>query len=61
MTSARSAWVPAAALLAALLLLLGASLLVGSVRLAPGEVWDALLGGGDARAVTIVRELRLSR
>jgi iron complex transport system permease protein len=57
----RSAWVPGAALLATLLALLAGSLLLGSVRLAPGEVWDALLGSGDARAVTIVRELRLPR
>lgn len=57
----RSAWPAAAALLAALLALLAGSLLLGSVRLAPGEVWSALLGSGDARAVTIVRELRLPR
>jgi iron complex transport system permease protein len=57
----RSAWAPAAALAAALLLVLSASLLLGSVRLAPGEVWNALLGSGDARAVTIVRELRVPR
>jgi iron complex transport system permease protein len=48
-------------LAAALLLVLSASLLFGSVRLAPGEVWSALAGSGDARAVTIVRELRLPR
>jgi iron complex transport system permease protein len=57
----RSAWVAGPALLAALLALLAGSLLLGSARLAPGEVWAALLGSGDARAVTIVRELRLPR
>lgn len=59
--SARPAWTPAALLAAALLLVVAASLLLGSVRLSPGEVVDALLGAGDARAVTIVRELRLPR
>lgn len=57
----RPAWVSAAVLLAALCVLVGGSLLFGSVRLAPGEVWSALTGSGDARAVTIVRELRLPR
>jgi iron complex transport system permease protein len=55
---------PAAAALALLLALaaaLAASLLVGSVALAPGEVVSALFGAGDGRAVTIVRELRLPR
>ena len=57
----RPAWVFAAVLFAALCVLIGGSLLFGSVRLAPGEVWSALFGSGDARAVTIVRELRLPR
>ena len=57
----RSAWAPAAVLLAVLATLVGTSLLFGSVRLSPGEVWNALFGSGDARAVTIVRELRLPR
>jgi iron complex transport system permease protein len=37
------------------------SLAVGSVALAPGEVWAALLGRGDSMAVEVVRNLRLPR
>ncbi len=59
--STRSAWAPAAVLAAALLLVLGGSLAFGSVHLSPAQVLDALFGSGDARAVTIVRELRLPR
>jgi iron complex transport system permease protein len=47
------------AVAAALSLLL--SLAVGSVALAPGEVWAALLGRGDSMAVEVVRNLRLPR
>lgn len=47
------------ALAAAASLLL--SLAVGSVRLAPGEVWAALLGQGEVVAGEVVRELRLPR
>jgi iron complex transport system permease protein len=38
-----------------------ASVLVGSVPLAPGEALAALTGTGDASTVTIVRDLRLPR
>lgn len=38
-----------------------ASLLVGSVPLAPGEALSALAGRGDPSTVTIVRDLRLPR
>ena len=34
---------------------------IGAVALAPGEVWDALRGTGDATTVAIVRTLRLPR
>jgi iron complex transport system permease protein len=37
------------------------SLAVGSVALAPGEVWAALFGRGDSMAVEVVRNLRLPR
>jgi iron complex transport system permease protein len=50
---------------ALLVALLGITVLlalgIGSVPIAPGEVWHALLGGGDATAVSIVRDLRLPR
>jgi len=55
---------PAAAGLALSVLLLAAltgSLLVGSVPLAPADVFHALWGGGDPAVATIVRELRLPR
>ncbi|MBC7840941.1 MAG: iron chelate uptake ABC transporter family permease subunit, partial [Gemmatimonadaceae bacterium] len=45
----------------ALVLLVVASLAIGSVSLAPGDVVRALAGGGDEIAITIVRELRLPR
>lgn len=41
--------------------LIVASLALGAVPLAPGAVFRALAGDGDAVAVTIVRELRLPR
>jgi len=37
------------------------SLLVGSVRVAPGDALAAVAGNGDPAAVTIVRDLRLPR
>jgi iron complex transport system permease protein len=52
---------PALLLAAALLAVVVASLLIGSVPLSPREVFDALVGTGDARALTIVRDLRLPR
>jgi iron complex transport system permease protein len=38
-----------------------AAVALGSVRLAPGAVWDALAGRGDPTAVAIVRSLRAPR
>lgn len=55
---------PRALHLVLLLLVLAAALasvLVGSVPLAPADALGALLGEGDRAAVTIVRELRLPR
>jgi len=49
------------ALFAALLLALGASLLVGSVPAGPSDVVRAALGHGDPGLVTIVQKLRLPR
>lgn len=45
----------------ALLTLILASLAVGAVPLSPAAVVQALLGQGDALAITIVRDLRLPR
>ena len=45
----------------ALVLLIVASLAIGAVPLAPGDVLRALGGRGDAMSITIVRELRLPR
>jgi iron complex transport system permease protein len=53
---------PAIALLIVLLpLSVIAGILVGSVQLAPGDVFAALLGGGDPVTGVIVRDLRLPR
>ena len=53
---------PAFAILAALLpVSLVAGILVGAVALAPGDVFGALLGGGDPVTGVIVRDLRLPR
>lgn len=49
------------ALLAALLLAFAASLAFGELRLSPGEVLDALRGGGDPLLRTVVRDFRLPR
>lgn len=49
------------AALLALFALAVAALAVGSVPLAPGEVWAALAGRGDATSIAIVRSLRLPR
>ncbi len=46
-----------AALVATTLIALG----IGSVPIAPGEVWRALLGAADPTATSIVRDLRLPR
>ena len=56
---ATALWVSAA--LAALAVLLLASLAIGAVPIAPGEVVRALTGGADATASMIVRDLRLPR
>ena len=45
----------------ACVVVLVASLMLGSVRLSPAEVWRALIGGGDGLAAGIVTELRLPR
>ena len=53
---------PAFAILAALLpVSLVAGILVGAVALAPGDVFRALVGGGDPVTGVIVRDLRLPR
>ena len=61
MTSRRPALIWGIALLGVLAAALLASLLLGSVPLAPGAVLRALLGDGDAQTVSIVRDLRLPR
>lgn len=38
-----------------------ASLMLGSVRLSPAQVWQALTGSGDGLATGIVTGLRLPR
>lgn len=48
-------------LLAAVLLLATASLSLGSVKLSPLEVWNALRGQGTALQQLVVQELRLQR
>lgn len=45
----------------ALLLVAFVGVLVGSVALSPGAVWDAVRGTGDPMATTIVRDLRVPR
>jgi iron complex transport system permease protein len=40
---------------------LATGIFVGSVELAPGRVWNALIGHGDPLAATLVRDLRLPR
>ena len=45
----------------ACVVVLMASLMLGSVKLSPAEVWRALIGGGDSLAAGIVTELRLPR
>src|ERR1043166_4415000 len=54
----RRAWIGlAVALIAACIL----AIAIGSVRLTPGQVFDALRGVGDAVPIAIVRTLRLPR
>lgn len=50
-----------AAFAAAILLLLIVDMTTGSVRLSPGEVWDALVGRGEASTIAIVRRIRLMK
>jgi len=45
----------------ACVVVLMASLMLGSVKLSPADVWRALIGGGDGLAAGIVTELRLPR
>ncbi|MCU7231396.1 iron ABC transporter permease, partial [Escherichia coli] len=45
----------------ACVVVLAASLMLGSVKLSLAEVWRALIGGGDSLAAGIVIELRLPR
>jgi len=53
---------PALAILLLLLpVSLAAGILVGAVPLAPGDVFGALVGGGDPVTAVIVRDLRLPR
>ncbi len=61
MTSRRPALIWGIALLGVLVAALLASLLLGSVPLAPRSVLRALFGDGDAQTVSIVRDLRLPR
>ena len=61
MNPRRPAWTWGAALCGLLAAALLASLLLGSVSLAPAEVLRALLGDGDPQTVVIVRDLRLPR
>jgi iron complex transport system permease protein len=49
------------ALLAAVLVAVVLALAVGAVAIAPGDVFPALLGEGDATTVSIVRDVRLPR
>ena len=58
MSRVRGRWIIAAAALVAAAVL---SIALGSVRLSPGAVLQALWGAGDPNAVTIVRVLRLPR
>lgn len=48
-------------LLGASVMSLGLALTSGSLALAPGEVWHALLGNGDNTAVEVIWRLRLPR
>ena len=56
--SSRARWV-IFVLALVIALLLGVAL--GTIALSPAQVWNALLGRGDAAAVTVVRVLRLPR
>jgi len=44
---------------AAIIALLIADMMTGSMDLSPGQVWDAICGQGDSATVTIVRRIRL--
>jgi iron complex transport system permease protein len=48
-------------LLLGIAVLLAWNLASGYVALSPGELWQGLIGGGDAKAVLIVQEIRLPR
>lgn len=52
---------PLAVLIGLMLVAAVASVALGAVSIAPGEVLDALRGQGDPATVTIVRDLRLPR
>jgi iron complex transport system permease protein len=53
-----SSWIALVLLLAiAALVALG----VGTMHLAPGAVWSAILGGGDPTTISVVRTLRMPR
>lgn len=49
------------ALLAALLVVAAAALLFGTIPVAAGDAWRALVGGGDSTTAFVLRELRLPR
>src|SRR5690348_6015719 len=50
-----------AALIAAVVVAVLASIAVGTRSIGPGEVWRALAEGGPAESTAIVRQLRLPR
>jgi iron complex transport system permease protein len=61
MPSRRRALLVVAVLLVLALVSLAGALLIGSYAVAPGEVWAALVGGGQGMAGEVVTGLRLPR
>jgi iron complex transport system permease protein len=55
------AWILLVGLLLLALAAFAAALSIGSVILAPGAIWDAVLGRGDALTTMLVLKLRLPR
>ncbi len=58
MTAPPSRWVAFVVVLLVALLL---AVALGTIALSPSQVWNALLGRGDAAAITVVHVLRLPR